>query len=125
MTIYISEEERICNIQRTFNQQFPHLKLEFYTQPHAHGGSYFGACCLPPDTPIEDIRLMHTFGWIDIGSLRTAAEVEHDFNRLLGLSIQIYQSKDGDWIETTVEDDCTLAQLNAECLDAARKAYRH
>lgn len=125
MTIYIAEDEKICNIQRAFNDQFPHLKLEFYTQFYAHGDNCQGACCLSPETPIEDIRMMHTFGWVDIGSLRTAAEVEYDFRKWLGLSVQVFQCKDGSWLETSLNDDCTLAQLNAECLDAARKAYRH
>ena len=125
MTIYISEEDKICNIQQAFNDQFPYLKLEFYEQPHAWGAPCPSSCCLSPETPVGQIRMVHTFGWIDIGILRTAAEVEYDFRKILGLSVQIYQRKTGEWLKTTVTDDCTLAQLNAECLDTGRKAFTY
>jgi hypothetical protein len=114
MEIYISEEATVADIQNDFREVFPFLKLEFYQQPHEVGES----CCpeekLSPDTPIDEIRMMHTFGWIDISKQRTAGELESDFRRHLGLSVQVMRKSGDMWIQTTKTDYWTLHQLNEE-----------
>jgi len=114
MEIYISEEAIISNIQNDFRQAYPFLKLEFYRQPHEVGERCCAEDKLSPDTPIDDIRMIHTFGWIDISKNRTAAEVEHDFMHQLGLSVQVMRKSGGMWVQTTKTDYWTLQQLNEE-----------
>lgn len=114
MEIYISEEAIIGNIQHDFQEAYPFLRLEFFRQPHEAG-----QCCpqkekIPSETPIEDIRMMHTFGWLDISRHRTAAEIEHDFRRLMGLSAQVMRKSGEMWVQTTKTDFWTLQQLNEE-----------
>jgi len=104
MEIYISEEALISGIQQDFQEAYPFLRLEFF----------YADSKLPPDTPIEDIRMMHTFGWIDISKHRTAAEVEHDFKHLMGLSVQIMRKCGDLWVQTNKTDFWTLKQLNEE-----------
>jgi hypothetical protein len=104
MEIYISEEAIISNIQQDFQEVYSFLRLEFY---NADGK-------IPCDTPIEDIRMMHTFGWIDISKYRSAAEVEYDFRHLLGLSVQIMRKSGDLWVQTNRTDFWTLSQLNEE-----------
>jgi hypothetical protein len=57
---------------------------------------------------------MHTFGWIDISKQRTAGELESDFRRHLGLSVQVMRKSGDMWIQTTKTDYWTLHQLNEE-----------
>lgn len=114
MEIYISEEAIIANIQQDFQEVYPFLQLAFYEQPHAKG-----KCCpteerISADTPIEDIRMMHTFGWIDISKNRTAAALEQDFKRLMGLNAQVLRRSGNMWVQTTRTDYWTLQQLNEE-----------
>ncbi|SFD84270.1 hypothetical protein SAMN05518672_103468 [Chitinophaga sp. CF118] len=114
MEIYISEEAVIANIQSDFQEIYPFLQLAFYQQPHEVGE----ACCpqekIPPETPIEDIRIMHTFGWLDVSKHRTAAEIEHDFRHRMGLSVQVLHKSGEMWVQTTKTDYWTLQQLNEE-----------
>ena|SRR5690606_8341614 len=112
MEIYISEEAIIADIQRAFQEAYPCLKLEFYQQPHEIGQASRIEQRIIPDTPIEDIRMMHTFGWIDISPQRTAADLEHDLRRRFGLSAQVLRRSGSLWLETTRTDHWTLAQLN-------------
>jgi hypothetical protein len=114
MEIYISEEAIISNIQNDFREAYPFLTLEFYRQPHEEGEHCNEMEKLSPDTPIDDIRMMHTFGWIDISKQRSAAEVEYDFRHQLGLSVQVMRKSGAMWVQTTKTDHWTLQQLNEE-----------
>ena len=121
MEIYISEEATIASIQRDFQEAYPLLQLAFYQQPHEIGEH----CCpeekIPAETPIEDIRMVHTFGWIDISKHRTAAQIEQDFRRLLGLNVQVIRRSGDMWVQTTKTDHWTLRRLN----DEAKLAQHH
>jgi hypothetical protein len=114
MEIYISEDATVATLQHEFQEAYPYLKLEFYRQPHAAGQPCPAKDKLLPDMPIEDIRMMHTFGWIDISHNRTAAALEEDFSRLYGLNVQIMRKSGDLWLQTTTTDNCTLGQMNEE-----------
>jgi hypothetical protein len=114
MEIYISEDATIASIQCRFREAYPFLKLECYQQPHETGEGSPPEEKFTPETPIEDIRMMHTFGWIDIGKHRTATELERDFKHIFGLSVQVLRKSGDLWLETTKTDNWTLEQLNEE-----------
>ena len=112
MQIYISEDAIIANIQREFQAAYPYLKLEFYEQPHLAGQASPATGRIAPETSIDDIRMIHSFGWIDISDNRTAVEVEYDFRHMMGLNAQVLHKSGNLWLETTSTDDWTLARLN-------------
>ena len=114
MQIYISEDATINNIHNDFKEAYPYLKLEFYWQPHAAGEASPAWEKIPPATPIEDIRMMHNFGWIDVGPNRTADDLEHDFRHEFGLNVQVMRKSGDLWLETTKTDNWSLKQLNEE-----------
>ncbi len=114
MQIYISEDALLANIQSDFSEAYPYLKLEFYRQPHEAGEACPASEKLPPETPVDDIRMLHTFGWIDINPGRTALELEYDFRHMLGLNAQVLRKSGELWLETTKTDNWTLRQLNEE-----------
>ncbi len=121
MKIFITEEFLISGIQDEFHFRYPHLKLEFFRNPH----SAFKGCPkeekLAPDTPIDDIRNIHSAAWIDIGEFVTAAELEQQFLHLLGLSAQVFRKSGGVWLETTALDERTLGELEAMGAQLAHK----
>lgn len=114
MQIYISEDATIASIQNDFREAYPYLKLEFYQQPHEVAQPSPAWEKISSATPIEDIRMMHTFGWIDISPKRTAMELEHDFRHTMGLNMQVMRKSGELWLETTKTDNWTLGQLNDE-----------
>ncbi|QHS63869.1 hypothetical protein [Chitinophaga agri] len=113
MEIYISEEDILLNIQNKFHEVYPYLKLECYRNPHPDGGMSDNDQKIPSDTPIEDIRLVHSFGWMDISGHRTVAAVEKDFYRYMGLAVQIFRRCKTGWLQTTKTDALTLAEQNS------------
>lgn len=114
MEIYISEDATIATLQHEFREAYPYLKLECYRQPHKEGEASTMADKLPSATPIEEIRMVHNFGWLDISHHRTAAAVEHDFFHKYGLSVQILRKSGDLWLQTTATDNWTLGQMNEE-----------
>lgn len=118
MQIYISEEAVIRDIQDKFQTIYPNLKLEFFRTPHTKGAYSPEEDKISPDTPVEKVRMREGFGWLDISYYRTAAEVEHDFSHIFGLSAQILRKAGTLWLETMATDNWTLEELN----DAGRPA---
>lgn len=112
MQIFISEEALVADIQDKFQTIYPYLKLEFFRKPHCKGEYSPEEEKVSADTPIEKIRMLHSFGWLDISYYRTAAAVEHDFSYMFGLSAQILRKSGTLWLETTTTDSWTLEELN-------------
>ena len=110
MEIYISEEDVLRNIQEKFRDAWPHLRLEFYKHPHEAGEGCPRNEQWPADTAIEDIRMVHSFGWMDISEDRTVAEIEKDFYRKIGLSVQVLRESPNGWLLTTRTDHLTLRE---------------
>lgn len=112
MEIYISEEAVIGDIQKRFREFYPYLQLVFYRNPHKKGECSPKEEMISSETPVDKIRMIHNFGWIDVSRYRLAAAVEHDFSHQFGLSVQILRKSDDLWLETTSTDNWTLEELN-------------
>ncbi len=113
MNIYISEEAVVEDIQERFHTLYPHLMLQFYKRPHNYGESIPAEDIISPRTPIEKIRMMHNFGWMDVSYYRTGVAVEHDFSHLFGLNARILQHTGNTWRDITNREAYTLEELNA------------
>ncbi|QJB30428.1 hypothetical protein HF324_03325 [Chitinophaga oryzae] len=113
MQIYISEEAIIGDIQERFHRLYPRLKLEFFRKPHAPGACSPEKDKLPANTPIEKVRMQHSFGWLDVSHYRTAVAVEHDLKSLFGLHAQVLHKAGALWLQTTGTGHLTLEELNA------------
>ena len=124
MEIYISEDATIANIQSDFRDVYPFLALEFYRQPHESGEASPPGEKLSPETAIDDIRIMHPFGWINIDGSRTAAELEHDFRHGMGLNVQVLRHSGNLWLATTQTDDWTLQQLNESGKQGTKEIFQ-
>lgn len=114
MELNIIEDDLIRNIQHGFREQYPYLKLLFYTHPHNEGEASQREEQLSAALPIEDVTMFHTSGKIDISPERTVAEVEADFYHKLGLCVQVVRKAGDIWLTTTRTDQWTLRQQNAK-----------
>lgn len=125
MEIYISEEDIWGNIQDKFHEVYPYLKLECYLSPHVRGEGSAACKKVSPDTPIEDIRLIHSFGWIDISGQRTVAQVERDFYHDMGLAVQIFRRFRTGWLQTTQTDVLSLAEQHLMASESLATGTEH
>lgn len=114
LEIYISEEDIIGTIQQEFNAHYPHLKLQFYRNPHRAGKASPQRELLPPHLPLEMAAAFHRAGVVDISPDRTVADVESEFYHAVGLSAQVFRKSGAIWLQTTNTDYWTLQQQEEE-----------
>jgi hypothetical protein len=67
---------------------------------------------IEPNILIGDIKATHVSGVLEILPLSKVSEVEEEFLRRFGLSVQILRKEKNDWQQTTDMDDFTLKELN-------------
>lgn len=103
MRIYVSEEDLVQNIQQRFREAFPFLEIRFPAVPPMEGA---GRADVPAETPIDDIRMQHSFGWIDVDGDKTTEALERDFLELFGLSVEVCR-RGKDCLLST-QDSCYL-----------------
>ena len=114
MNIRVIEDDILRNIQNDFSKQYPFLKLEFYKCSHPDGTGSPESERLSAQLPLEEATAFHCPGIIDVSPLRTVAAIEHDFLKLLGLSVQVFRRSGKLWIETTGTDHWSLQEQNAK-----------
>jgi len=112
MEITVIEDDYIRNIQSDFRKRYPHLKLEFYKNPHQVGASSPETEHLDATLPISEITMFHTGANVDVSPERTVAEVESDFFHKLGLCVQVMRQFGTSWVATTETDLWTLREQN-------------
>ncbi|SHL61086.1 hypothetical protein SAMN05444266_104158 [Chitinophaga jiangningensis] len=110
MEIYVSEEAVLQEIQKKFSEFYPHLRIEFYKNPHDLNTSCPDKEWLDNSLPVDEVRIIHTAAWINISPEVTTGALEQAFYDLLGLSVQIYRKEREHWIETTTTDIWTLGK---------------
>jgi hypothetical protein len=118
MELNIIEDDILVNIQKSFQAEYPCLKLQFYSVPHEAGNASPSCTRLSLALPMEEAAIFHTGGRIDINPARTVAEVERDFYTRLGLCVQILRKAGTIWLETTSTDHWTLAVQQAKGMES-------
>ncbi len=111
-TMWIKDDMTIRDLQRAFNEKFPFLRIEFYTEPHEpHQGSP-ATKQIPPDKKIGEVRLIHSEGDFRIDPKMKVAELEQLFQEKYGLYVQVFRRSGNLWLQTTATDDWTLEEQN-------------
>lgn len=106
--IKINGSKKISELQKEFNGIFPYLKLEFFQGKRGGRPAAFTGLTLK-DNPGKK-----NYGAIILKEDMKVSELEHLFQELFGLSVQVFRKSGRSWIETTVTDDWTLKQQNEE-----------
>ncbi len=115
--IVVDESQTIESVQKKFNSAFPFLKIEFFKDSHIIG-SGSKKKRMYESASIKLINLNKNFkrGRISIEANRTVANLESDFQKQFGLSIQVFRKSGKVWLETSVTDSWTLDEQNKEGL---------
>lgn len=113
MQIQIDRSEPLKNIQAQFTQAFPFLKLEFFKTPHYARKNAPSSDIIKPDEPIARYTTVPEVN-IAIDKNMTVENLENEFYKKTGLSVQVYRKSGNVWIQTSLTDDWTLEQQNAE-----------
>jgi hypothetical protein len=114
MKIIINDRRKVFAIQESFNEQFPYLKLEFFSKPHKSGGATSKKYLKNNSKTIGECRTIHNSGSITITPLMTVAELEQRFSDVYGLGAQVFRKSGTVWLETTVTDGWSLEEQNSQ-----------
>lgn len=110
----ISGSNTVQEVQHTFQEVYPYLKIEFYFPFQAKATSYRKEEQLSGNTVLERYMRYRTAAVIDISAHRTVAELEDDFAHLVGLRVQVFRKSGNLWIITSLTDDWSLGKQNNE-----------
>jgi len=110
MSFKIKSSNKILNIQDSFTELFPYLKLDFFKkgnkdsdtkQPILSKDKTLGECCLITNNP--DIEVLPEL---------TVSELEQKITEYYGLEVQISRKSGNVWLLTSFTDSWTLEEQN-------------
>ena len=117
MNIEINSQKTIAELQRIFNEEFPYLKIEFFTQPHLKGKATSNQYLVNRQKSLGEFASVQRTGSIAIAGDMKVSALEKIFNDHYGLYVQVYRRSGNIWLETTATDDWTLDTQNEEGRD--------
>ena len=114
MTIQISDNKLIQEVQDEFQREYPFLKLEFYRPQTKSQKVNLRRQAISGSSPIEAIRRIDATGLLDISENRSISEVEDDLKNIFGLYVEVFRKSGNLWIETTLTHQWSLHRQNLE-----------
>ena len=108
----ITDDKKLKDIQREFNEKFPHLKIEFYARRHAPGEGSRLPEQLDVNKTIGEVRTAHAEGDLSIDGHQKVSTLEQHFFEKYGLSTQVFRKSGDLWLQTSTTDHWTLAEQN-------------
>lgn len=114
MTLALKRNISISNLQRTFAEQFPFIKIEFFSQPHAKGKPTSAKLMIPGNRTLAEIKSFAKEGELDVNPDMTVDQLEQTFENKFGLYVQVFRKSGRIWLETTATDEWTLSRQNQE-----------
>lgn len=121
MTLSINSSTTVADVQTAFSQEFPYLKVEFFTRPHDVGESTWSKYMV--------FNKQERFGKLiafkgndvpfDVIGAMTVATFEQNFQKHFGLGVQVFRKSMGTWLITSSTDNWTLAAQNAQGYESA------
>lgn len=121
MTLSINASTTIADVQTDFSQEFPYLKVDFFTRPHDVGESTWSKYMVFNNQ--ERFGKLTAFKGNDMpfeyNSAMTVADFEQNFQRHFGLGVQVFRKSMSTWLITSSTDNWTLAAQNAQGQESA------
>ena len=112
MHIEINDNTTLRYIQEIFSDYYPYLQIEFYNKAHKKYETSDEANLIYPGKTIDEVKKTHLSAVLEIQPLYKVADVEREFQKRFGLSVQVFWKDKDNWQQTTGMDDFTLKELN-------------
>jgi len=112
MKITINDRRKIHEIQESFSEVFPYLKLEFFSKPHKPGNASPKKFMKSSSKTIGECRTVHSNGTMTILPKMQVLDLEKGFSDTFGLSVQVFRKSGNAWLEVTSTGGWTLEEEN-------------
>ena len=108
----ITDDKKLIDIQREFNQKFPFLKIEFYSGHHDPGEGSPQQERLDAQKTIGAVRTIQKEGSMRVDGRMKVSTFEQAFDEKYGLNVQVFRKSGNLWMQTTSTDSWTLDEQN-------------
>lgn len=108
----IHNTKRLKELQEEFNNTFPYLKIEFFSEPHEEGEASDEKFLLKNQLTIGEIRSKNIAGFIPLNEDMPVGVFEKLFENSFDLNVQVYRKSHGKWLQTWASDVWTLGEQN-------------
>jgi len=112
MTIQLTPERLIEDIQKDFAYVFPYLKIEFFRKGTRYRQTKERTITLPITQTLGSVFKNNRRGRLTISESMTVSELEKLCDEQFGISIQVYRRSGTLWLETSMTDSWTIQQQN-------------
>ena len=119
MKLFIEKGTLVENIKKIFANCYPFLKIELYKKQFTNGFSVVKKAPLASALNLAKFINAAKKITIDINNNITVAELENQFEDI-GLMAEVFRKSGNIWIETTLTNNWTLQQQNAEAEELSR-----
>lgn len=108
----IHNTKQLKELQEDFNNTFPYLKIEFFSQPHDVGEGSDEKNILNNQLTVGEIRRNNIAGFIPLNDNMPVGFFEKLLESSFQLNIQVYRKSHGKWLQTWASDVWTLGEQN-------------
>jgi hypothetical protein len=122
MKLHIEKHMSLADVQLSFAEQFPFLKLGFFldkNKDHAHTAD---EQIHNMKMSIGAIREKEVDGDLRIEGSMSTKEVEVAFRDRFGLEVQVFRKSGNTWLVTSNTDERTLNEQNASAKEMSQPA---
>jgi hypothetical protein len=110
--MFINKQKQLKQIQEEFHNQFPFLKLEFYSGFHKQGEDSEKRNVLDENLTVGDAGSLTNEQNVIISESMKVSELEKLFKDIFGLSVQVFRKSNNLWLQTTITDSWSLEKQN-------------
>lgn len=108
----IHNSKQLKELQEDFNNTFPYLKIEFFSQPHNIGEGSDEKNILNNQLTVGELRRNNIAGFIPLNDNMPVGFFEKLLESSFQLNIQVYRKSHGRWLQTWASDVWTLGEQN-------------
>lgn len=113
MSLELNHNDLISTVQTQFNEAFPYLKIEFYTNLLFDQNLDLRAQ-VQSNRTLRDCRRVFNNGDLVITPSLTISELVGGFRTMYGLDAQVLRKSGKAWLGTTLTDNWTLEEQNRQ-----------
>ena len=110
----ISKKITIQELRTAFSNQFPSLKIEFYSKSHGENSGSNIKNELLHDMTLDSVNPNIKDGEFIFDGAMTVQEFEKGLNEQFGLNVQVFRKSNGIWLQTTSTDGWSLDIQNGK-----------
>jgi hypothetical protein len=120
MIIVLNTQTSIKQIQESFANRFPFLKIEFFIDANHDGINTANEMIKDHNLTLGSLAAQNINTNLEIHGMQTINELEHLFKNNFGVIAQVFYKRNNNWLLTSTSDKLTLNELNKKAEEHAK-----